>query len=109
MFWAFAITTLVWQRLSSEALFTTGAHDHWQITLWALDLSCRGIYFDVMEHFELNFTHVKLNTQNWSFMAFSFCYRLYCSVAVLAALVNVVIHVRARGAVIEAAKHKTAT
>jgi hypothetical protein len=41
-------------------------------------------------------------------MAFSFFYRLYCSVAVLAALVNVVVHFRARRAVIEAAKDKTA-
>jgi hypothetical protein len=98
MFWAFAVTALGWQRHSSERLFVTGPHDIWQIATWALELSCRGMFFDVMEHFELSFTTVKPNTQNWTFMAFSFCYRLYCSVAVLAALINVVSYWRARKA-----------
>jgi hypothetical protein len=84
--------------------FTTGPHDLREIALWTLDLTCRGMFFDVMEHWDISFTTVKPNPQNWTFMVFSFCYRMYCSIAVLAAAINVVLYWRARKVVIEAVK-----
>lgn len=104
----FVWATWLWQQGATKPLFLTGRHGIADISLWALDLSCRGMLFDVMEHYQLSFTSIRLNLDHKTFTLFSFIYRMYCSVAVLTSAVTALMHVRSRRVVIGPAPSSSA-
>ena len=92
----FLAASLAWNA-ANRNIFTSGEVSNGSVLMFTLDLVCRGLLFDVMEHFDLSFTTARMNRSNWVYLIFSFLFRLYVSLLILKAIIdNVSIYLRLR-------------
>ncbi len=57
-------------------------------SLFSLDLVLRGGFFDVMEHFALTISPVKMNTSNVWFVIYAFVFRMYFALSLIKILLS---------------------
>src|SRR5206468_11579167 len=82
-------STQAWCSLDQN-IFVGGNASPGDVILFVLDLMLRGGLFDLMEHFELHVGHLIRNRADWMFSLFSFSYRIYVPMFLIATVVRVV-------------------
>lgn len=56
--------------------------------LFALDLVCRGGFFDIMEHFDLRVAPVYMNTREVWFVIYAFAFRMFYALSLIKILLS---------------------
>lgn len=57
-------------------------------SLFALDLVCRGGFFDVMEHFDLRIASLYINKESMWFWIYSFIFRIYYGLTLIKMVIS---------------------
>lgn len=87
----FTLSCLFLQH-DGHMIFSNGKHPVYggpiSVSLFALDLVCRGGFFDVMEHFDLRITTLLINKGAIWFWIYSFIFRIFYSLTLIKILIS---------------------
>ncbi|MEL6372570.1 MAG: hypothetical protein AAFR04_01215 [Pseudomonadota bacterium] len=85
---ALFVVNLLWLQADGFQTFASGRHGVIASTFFALDLVLRGAFFDVMEHWELYLTPLRMNRDLFWFVVYCFIFRIFFALVLLRILVS---------------------
>ena len=86
----FVINLLLLQWQGGTQLFVSGTEGVIATCFFAIDLVWRGAFFDVMEHFDLHLTPLRMNRDVFWFVLYCFVFRMFYALVLLRILISFV-------------------
>lgn len=86
----FVINLLMLQAQGGVKLFASGIEGLIATCFFAIDLVWRGAFFDVMEHFDLHLTPLRMNRGLFWFVIYCFIFRMFYALVLLRIVISFV-------------------
>ena len=88
VFFVLFVANCMWLQADGHQIYADGRHGFIATTFFALDPVTRGALFDVMEHWELHLTPLKMNRGSFWFVFYCFLFRMFYALTLIRILMS---------------------